>query len=87
MSGGGKPTMSERMLLVENWQGRHEKDCADRWGLLIKMIGWGGSLAFMTTLGLASWGLNRLYEGQQAQNQVLRELMSRPAASALPHQP
>ena len=67
-------TMPERMTAVETWQSEHEKACAARWGLLLQVIGWGGSLAFITTLGVAGFGLKSIYDGQQKQLDSLREL-------------
>lgn len=68
--------MGERIAAVETWQSEHERACSTRWGVLIKMLGWGGSLAFITVLSVASWGITKLYDGQQQQNQMLQQLLS-----------
>lgn len=68
--------MERRMTTVENWQTNHDTICATRWGILIKLIGWGGGLAFVTVLSLAGWGLKTLYDGQQQQNATLQQLVA-----------
>jgi hypothetical protein len=66
--------MSTRLALVEQWQATHEEACATRWGLLLKLIGWGGSLAVALVLSVAGFGLKSLYDGQQKQLDGLRAL-------------
>lgn len=68
--------MERRVTTVENWQKNHDIVCATRWGILIKLIGWGGSLAFVTVLSLAGWGLKTLYDGQQQQSATLQQLIA-----------
>lgn len=68
--------MERRITMVESWQKNHDAVCAARWGILIKLIGWGGALAMTTIIGIGGWSLNRLYEGQQAQNTALQQLIS-----------
>lgn len=67
-------TIPERVRAVETWQSEHEKACAARWGLLLKVIGWGGGLAASAVLGVAAWGLNTIHEGQQQQIQMLQQI-------------
>jgi hypothetical protein len=66
--------MGERIVALESWQSNHEEACATRWGLLLKVIGWGGSLAFVTVLSVAGFGLKSIYDGQQKQLDSLRAL-------------
>lgn len=68
--------MERRVTRVEVWQVNHDKVCAARWGVLIKLIGWGGALALTTVIGIGGWGLNRLYDAQQQQNAALQQLIS-----------
>jgi hypothetical protein len=68
-------TLGERMLLVENWQSTHEKACADRWLLLLRIMFAG--LAIL--IGIASWGLNKVFDGQQQQLNELRAVSAQVA--------
>jgi hypothetical protein len=65
------------MALVERWQTDHEKICATRWSALIKLIGWGGALAVTIMLAVAGWGLNKTFDGQKEQMQMLRDMQAR----------
>lgn len=67
--------MEMRLFRAELWQQNHDKLCAARWGILIKLIGWGGALAMTTIIGIGGWSLNRLYDGQQQQNAALQQLI------------
>lgn len=70
------PTMEDRMLRVEIDQANHERVCASRWGILIKLIGWGGASAFLVLVGVAGWGLNRVYDAQQYQAAALEQILA-----------
>jgi hypothetical protein len=74
---GDEIEMERRMTTVENWQTNHDVVCAARWGILIKLIGWGGTMSFTVVLGLAGWGLKTLYDGQQQQNAALQQLIAK----------
>lgn len=73
---GDELEMERRVTTVENWQRAHDQICASRWGILIKLIGWGGALAMTTIIGIGGWSLNRLYEGQLQQNAVLQQIVA-----------
>lgn len=72
---GDEIEMERRETTVENWQTNHDVVCASRWGILIKLIGWGGALAMTTIIGIGGWSLNRLYEGQQQQTAALQQII------------
>ncbi len=69
--------MERRVTTVENWQTNHDKVCATRWGILIRLIGWGGAVAVSAIIGIAGWGMNRLYDAQQQQNAAIQQLMAK----------
>ena len=68
--------MGERMLTVELWQENHDRLCAQRWGYLIKLIGWGGGVALTSILAVAAWGLDRVYNAQQQQVAAIERLVA-----------
>ena len=76
-------SIQERVAKVEGQQAMHEEVCAARWNLLLKVIGWGGGLAFVTVLAVAGFGLREIYNGQQRQMDLLRtmnqQVASRPS--------
>lgn len=69
--------MGERVATVESWIRGHEKLCADRYGLLMKVIAVGGAIL----ISVAGWGLAQVYRNQEHQMDLLNQLASRPAAS------
>lgn len=73
---GDEIEMERRVTTVEVWQNNHEKVCAARWGLLIKIVLGGGALAMSTILALGGWSLSRLYDAQQQQNAALQQLIA-----------
>lgn len=68
--------MERRVTSLERDMSNHLKDCARNWGLLIKLISFGGALALSTLIGVGGWGLNRLYDAQQAQTAALQQLIA-----------
>lgn len=84
MGDAGHDLETERRLTqLEADQENHERTCAARWGLLLKVIGWGGSVAVTSILGVAAWGLVQVHDGQDRQLRMLEQLQRQlPAAAA-----
>ena len=76
-----KGSLGERMATVEEWQIGHEKLCADRYNLLLKVISFGGALVLLA----ATWSLNNITQGQKEQTRILQTL--RVQVAEQPHNP
>lgn len=71
----GRQTLAGAYDAIDN----HEKVCAQRYetinfkiGLIFKVFAWGLPLGATITIGLAAWGMNRVFENQEAQMRELR---------------
>lgn len=69
----------------------HEKLCAERYlnihgriNMIFRILSWAGPLAVAVIIGVASWGLNRVFEGQQAQLALLKSVRAEVASPAGP---
>jgi hypothetical protein len=62
--------MGERVAKLESWSAGHEKQCSERYALLMKVISAGAAIA----LAVAVYGMNRLSGQQDAQMQLLQQL-------------
>jgi hypothetical protein len=67
----------ERMAAVETWAENHDDECSKRWGILLKLIGFGGSAALVVVIGLIGFGGKALYDQQQQQNNVIAQYIQR----------
>jgi hypothetical protein len=62
--------MAERVRALETWSSGHEKQCGERYALLMKVIGFGGALILVA----ATFAMNRLSSQQDAQMALLRQV-------------
>lgn len=69
--------MGERVAGLESWVDGHEKLCADRYGLLMKVIAVGGAIL----ITVAGWGLTAVYAAQQHSVELLQQISRAPATS------
>ena len=65
----------------------HEELCAERYlnihgriNMIFRILSWAGPLAVAVIIGVAAWGLNRVFEGQQQQMDLLRAVKAEAAA-------
>jgi hypothetical protein len=70
-----RPPVGERLAVMETWAVDHDKVCAERYRLLIAVIGFGAT----AIMGAAGWGLNQVHEDQKAQLTLLQDLSRRTA--------
>lgn len=75
--------MEARVTKLEADARNHDEVCATRWGILLKVIGYGGTFALTILLGVAGFGMKALYEGQQHQLEVLQRVSTQVAAVPL----
>jgi hypothetical protein len=68
MPTGGKPPLGERMATVETWISEHDKVCAERYRLLIGVVGTAG----LILISVAGWGLNQVHADQVRETQMLQ---------------
>jgi hypothetical protein len=68
MTTAGKPPLGERMATVETWIVEHDKVCAERYRLLIGVVGTAG----LILISVAGWGLNQVHADQVRETQMLQ---------------
>jgi hypothetical protein len=69
---------------LENWARYHDRTCATRWGILLWVIGAGGTIFATAIVSMIGWALSTLHADQQKQIDLIQRALSAPPSISRP---